>query len=66
MLYHIVSWLIISPYIDISIYRGSTKEKRQMELAKKRRNDDSSTQPTLAAVTEYPSKYSHKHYNKLQ
>ena len=25
MLYHIVSWLIISRYIDISIYRGSTK-----------------------------------------
>ena len=42
------------------------EEKRQ---AKKRKNDDSSTQPTLAAVinqrTEYPSKYLHKHYNKL-
>ena len=25
MLYHIVSWLIISRYINISIYRGSTK-----------------------------------------
>ena len=49
----------------IKEWQSCEEEKRQMELAKKRKNDDSSTQPTLAAVitqrTEYPSKYLHKH-----